>query len=123
MSGVPPTSPRRVVLPWWLAPAALVVLAAGAVAVIRVYRDAPANAPTDAGPAVAPNRKFLPQPPGEPGTLHSVTSGVENGVRVWKIRVTPGGDELIVDAATGRLLETRPAKPGVPPGRPMIIAR
>jgi hypothetical protein len=48
---------------------------------------------------------------------------VENGVRVWKIRVTPGGDELIVDAATGRLLETRPGKPAPAPGRPMIIAR
>jgi hypothetical protein len=124
MSAVPPASPRPAALPWWLAPSAIVVLAAGAVAVIWAYRDRPEGAPANPGPAAAPHRKFLPPPPpGDPGALHSVTTGVENGVRVWKIRVTPGGDELIVDAATGRLLETRPAKAAAAPGRPMIIAR
>src|SRR5215213_11128439 len=102
MSGVPPTSPRPAALPWWLAPTALVVLSAGVVAVLWAFRDPPRDTPPDPGPAAAPNRKFLPEAP-ESGTLHSVTAGVENGVRVWKIRVTPGGDEMIVDAATGRL--------------------
>ncbi|HKB04016.1 MAG TPA: hypothetical protein VKD90_17470 [Gemmataceae bacterium] len=45
----------------------------------------------------------------------SVEFGVEHGTRVVKIRVTPEGDELIVDAATGRLLETRPSRSSVPP--------
>jgi hypothetical protein len=40
-----------------------------------------------------------------------VERGVENGVPVIKIVVVPNGDELIVDAHTGRLLETRPAPP------------
>ena len=31
-------------------------------------------------------------------------------MRVIKIRVVPNGDELVIDAETGRLLETRPAR-------------
>ncbi|HKB05834.1 MAG TPA: PepSY domain-containing protein [Gemmataceae bacterium] len=124
MSGVPPSSPRPASMPWWLAPTAIVALAAGAVAAIWAYRDtAPDPQATDPSPAAPSPRKFLPDPKGEPAALHSVTTSVENGVRVWKIKVTPGGDELIVDAATGRLLETRPGKPAGGGGRPMIIAR
>lgn len=47
--------------------------------------------------------------------LHMITYGVENGTAIVKIRVVPNGDELIVDARTGRLLETRPSMPTAPP--------
>jgi hypothetical protein len=45
----------------------------------------------------------------------SVEFAVENGTRVVKIRVVPDGDELVVDAATGRLLEARPGRPTAQP--------
>jgi hypothetical protein len=47
--------------------------------------------------------------------LHAVSYTIENGVRVVKIRVVPDGDELTVDVATGRLLESRPSRPTAPP--------
>jgi hypothetical protein len=47
--------------------------------------------------------------------LHTVAYSVENGTRVVKIKVVESGDELVVDAATGRLLETRPSRPTAPP--------
>jgi hypothetical protein len=106
-----------------VAPAAGLALAVGAGAAIWAFRDPPPARPTPpAGPAVL-DGKALPVP-GNDGAagLHSVTVGVENGVRVLKIRVTPGGDELIVDAATGRLLETRPARPAGPGLKPMAQA-
>jgi hypothetical protein len=51
--------------------------------------------------------------------LHSVSFANENGTRVVKIRVSPDGDELIVDARTGRLIEARPPRStaGTPKGR------
>jgi hypothetical protein len=59
----------------------------------------------------------LPLPPEVQGgvQLHNVTYGVEKGTRVVKIRVLENGDELIVDAETGRLLEARPFRPTAPP--------
>jgi hypothetical protein len=56
----------------------------------------------------------LPPPPSGPG-LHSIAFTVENGTRVVKIKVVETGDELVVDAATGRLLEARPSRPTAPP--------
>jgi hypothetical protein len=49
-------------------------------------------------------------PDGRAADLHSVSYVHENGTRVVKIRVSPEGDELIVDASTGRLIEARPAR-------------
>ena len=51
-----------------------------------------------------------------------MTTGVENGVRVIRNQVVAGGDELVIDAATGRLLEARPAPraPAAQP-KPMLI--
>jgi hypothetical protein len=49
--------------------------------------------------------------------FHSVTTTEENGRSVVKLRVAPEGDEIIVDAATGRLLETRPYQPMQPIGK------
>jgi hypothetical protein len=57
-----------------------------------------------------------PLPAAEPGpTFHSVAYTVENGTRVVKIKVVETGDELVVDAATGRLLEARPNRSTAPP--------
>jgi len=56
-----------------------------------------------------------PLPPRPEFTLHSVAYTTENGVRVVKIKVVESGDELVVDAATGRLLEARPSRPTAPP--------
>jgi len=47
--------------------------------------------------------------------LHGVTYAIENGTAIVKIRVIPDGDELIVDASTGRLIESRPSRPSAPP--------
>src|SRR4051794_10005171 len=115
MPAVPPASPRPESLPWWLAPVggAALVLAAGVV--VWAFRDP--NPEPPAGPGAVPPASRVPAPVVDrPAGLHSVTAGVENGVRVLKIRVTPGGDELIVDAATGRLLETRPGRPAAGAG-------
>jgi hypothetical protein len=60
------------------------------------------------------HRRQLPMPPAGL-TLHSVAFTTENGTRVVKIRVVETGDELVVDAATGRLLEARPSRSTAPP--------
>jgi hypothetical protein len=59
--------------------------------------------------------RTIPAAKDAPFALHTVSFSMENGTRVVKIRVVPDGDELIVDAATGRLLETRPSRPTAPP--------
>jgi len=54
----------------------------------------------------------FPQPPGliDPNTnkLHAVEYAVENDITVIRITAVPNGDVLVVDAQTGRLIETRP---------------
>jgi hypothetical protein len=60
----------------------------------------------------------LPLPPLEPAAstgLHTVSYTIENGTRVVKIKVIESGDELVIDATTGRLLEARPSRPTAPP--------
>lgn len=71
-----------------------------------------ARAPLVVEPGVP--RRALPVP-GTEAPLHSISYAVENGTRVVKIKVVETGDELIVDAATGRLLEARPSRPTAPP--------
>lgn len=46
--------------------------------------------------------------------LHQFDADIENGTKVYKIKVVEDGDELIVDAETGRLLGTRPGRPATP---------
>ncbi|WP_020469885.1 hypothetical protein [Zavarzinella formosa] len=45
--------------------------------------------------------------------LHSFSYGEENGLKIVRIRLVADGDELVLDAVTGRLLESRPARPQV----------
>jgi hypothetical protein len=119
---------------WGVALAATSVLIIGGGAIIWAHRESAvpsmdeatlvADGPSDAlrpYPAPIVDEVFVSHSVGtvsrvSAGTrFHSVSYAVENGAQVVKIRVVPDGDELIVDAATGRLLETRPSRPTVPP--------
>ena len=125
MSPRTPSCPSASGLPWWLAPSAIGLLAACGALVwdaTRPEAEPPPivppvadSMPDVAGPGPPATRRFLP-PPGTPvggqGTaLHWVGYGVESGVKVLYVQVTPSGDVLVLDPATGRLIETRPAVP------------
>jgi hypothetical protein len=124
MSTTPPSAPS------WstfqiLAALAIVVVPAVIGGAIIWSQHTPAKTevtgPPDIQPFQRPSRALPPFPQGVDPNLHSVEHGVENGVPVIKIVVVPNGDQLIVDANTGRLLETRPAPPPPPTklgGRP-----
>jgi hypothetical protein len=103
-----------------------VALAAGALLLIGGGAIIWSNQGPDRDPTVSPFvgapmpdevallKRELPGPPAHL-PLHSVAFTVENGTRVVKIKVLETGDELVVDAATGRLLEARPNRPTAPP--------
>jgi len=85
--------------------------------------DAPGNQPSvedGSAPITTPRTSRRPplpivdEVPNQP-SLHGVTYGVENGTAIVKIKVVADGDELIVDANTGRLIESRPSRPSAPP--------
>ena len=108
---------------WGLALAAASLLLIGGGAII--WSSQPTNVPPRAAPSdggevaslqksIRPPGALAPMPDLSHG-LHTIAYSVENGTRVVKIRVVPDGDELIVDALTGRLLETRPSRPTAPP--------
>jgi hypothetical protein len=121
---------------WGVALAVTSAVLIGAGAIVWAHREPPAPDLT-AGPGAPPRMiRQLPSatdevplaearvsrgidlhPPSRvsPPGLYSVEFAVENGTRVVKIRAAPQGDELVVDAATGRLLETRPSRPTAPP--------
>jgi hypothetical protein len=128
--------PSQSSLPWGVALAVTSTLLIGGGAIVWSHRDPPEAdlagdpgrppamtrelpfpiahelASEESGPVpVAASRVQLRMSPGP----YSVEFGVEHGTRVVKIRVTPEGDELVVDAATGRLLETRPSRTSAPP--------
>jgi hypothetical protein len=125
--GPAPSSP----LSWGLALAATSLLLIGGGAIIWTHQGPAAEptAPADSDPG-SPQAlqmklppRVVPLPPADaPNGLHAVSYAMENGTRVVKIRVVPDGDELIVDAATGRLLETRPSRPTAPPPMGKFIA-
>lgn len=122
MSSASSPAPRPSPVPWGVALAAASLLVIGGGAVIWAHREQPAGMPDTptTPPSGLPSASLrvdqAPLPLPEPGSqLHAVNYGVENGTRVVKIKVTPNGDELVVDAATGRLLETRPTRPTAPP--------
>lgn len=72
-----------------------------------------------AGDEVRPMIRAMPLPPPDQDVkspaLHGLKYDVEKGLMVVKIQVVPDGDELIIDANTGRLLEARPGR-AVTPG-------
>lgn len=99
----------------WLAVLAIVVvpLVVGGAMIMsqRMAVKTAVNPPPDNQPADRRGRVLPPPPPfvdPNMNNLHSVVYGVENGVPVIKITAVPNGDELIIDASTGRLIETRP---------------
>jgi len=108
-------------VPWGVALAAGALLLIGGGAIVWANHE-PAQqdppAPPFGAAAVTDEvmvlQRDIPVPPGQLG-FHSVNYTVENGTRVVKIKVTDSGDELVVDAATGRLLEARPSRPTAPP--------
>lgn len=105
---------------WGVALAAGSLLLIGGGAIVWTSRDTKLET-EQSGPVVAAAgsdvhaiRRELPAPP-TAVPLHSVAFTMENGTRVVKIKVLETGDELVVDAATGRLLEARPSRPTAPP--------
>ena len=123
-----PSSPPTPGFPlsWGVALAAASLLLIGGGAVIWSSHPDDEGPPGVSGPPALKTAagevriRQLPAPPlamdarAERG-LHTVAYAVENGTRVVKIKVVESGDELVVDAATGRLLETRPSRPTAPP--------
>ena len=106
---------------WLILPAAIGLLVGGGLAVTWANRE-PTSPAAAEGPAPGTRPlKFLP-PPTEPTGMYSVTNAVEHGVRVVKIRVSSDGDELVVDAETGRLIEARPPRPATAPMTPTLLA-
>jgi hypothetical protein len=110
--------PRPSWLPWWPVPAAAAFLAVVGAGVYLAQPDAPPAGP----PAGEAGRTVPPPVPDQAARFHSLTTGVEHGIRVIRIQVVAGGDELVIDAATGRLLEARPApRPPNTPAKPMVL--
>ena len=71
--------------------------------------EAPAeNHPTDRHVRPPPPPQFV-DPNGN--KLHAVEYAVENDVPVIRITAVPNGDVVVIDAQTGRLIETRPPGP------------
>lgn len=110
-------------LHWGALLALTTVAIVGGVLIVYSHREPPRPTISLAPPA---DDSFLPRPesrvPRQPtlvelnrAGLYQVTRAVEHGTPIVKIKVVPDGDELIVDAATGRLLETRPSRPTAPP--------
>lgn len=123
MSDTLPRSTQSTQTTWGIALAAgsLLLIAGGTV--IWCMRDARNEPALDLTQARGPQATVLdtdfisvrvPPRPDTDQMLNSVAFASENGVRVVKIKVTASGDELVVDATTGRLLEARPSRPTPP---------
>lgn len=109
------------IVSWGIALAATSLLTIGGGSLIWNHRQAPSSdvafTPTSQPPEPRTMTRSLPAvPPCEQTAgLHTISYGVENGTPIVRIRVVPEGDEIIVDANTGRVLETRPSRPTAPP--------
>src|SRR5262245_52216892 len=112
MTNPPPSPAEASRLPWWLIPGVIGVLAVGGVLTWANLppADFPKSAPFNGSSGPPPGRRMPPARPdvAEHGPVHWVGHGVENGIKVVYIQAVPGGDILVVDATTGRLIETRP---------------
>ncbi len=129
MSNASNSLPRPNAIPWGVAVAVVSLILVGGGAFLWGQREISAEPVPNPAPMSAdalfvmkavPIPEMLISTPGPSSQVlvHSVTMTEEKGTRVVKIQVVPGGDEIIVDAATGRLMETRPGRPFVvPPGR------
>ena len=107
MSG-PPTVPARPAFrPWWPVPAVAALVVATGAAVYWSQTGGPGDAASDRSHP-ASTRTVPPPVTDGPAGVHSVKTDQEHGIKVIRIQVVPNGDELIVDAATGRLIEARP---------------
>jgi hypothetical protein len=97
---------------WGIALAAVSLLLIAVGTVVWYARDDAsfADDKSPGEPLMMSQRTPPPMPPGGEN-IYSMVNATENGTRVVKIKVTPAGDELVVDAQTGRLLETRPSPP------------
>jgi hypothetical protein len=123
MSATSSSVPHSSSFSWGAALAAVSILTIGGGAIIWANRDAPSSESAQAAQSeiVGSPSRFIPSPPPpipvevQSANLHSIAYGVENGTAVVKIKVVAEGDELIIDAATGRLIETRPSRPSAPP--------
>src|SRR5262249_47388480 len=133
MSTATPNPPRPASVPWGVALAAVSLLTVGGGAIIWTHRDSTAATTPQSDGEHRGTRRALPMPSPaagvplppvlqNPSSLSSISFTQENGTRVVKIRVVADGDELIGDAQTGRLLETRPSRPTAPPPMGRFVA-
>lgn len=60
---------------------------------------------------VASVKELTPNIPVNLSALHSFSYGEENGVKVIRLQVVADGDIMVIDANSGRLIETRPNRP------------
>lgn len=112
----PTPPPRRTSLPWTYSLAVLLGLLGLGGAFWWITRDPPEQ-PLVYTP-VDPNQPpALKRDPGlaKDARFHSIAFGEENGVRVVKFRLAENGDEIVVDAATGRFIESRAVPPMMVP--------
>ena len=116
-SSANPSRRESAQFPGLLLLAAISLLASGGLTVWWIQRES-AHPEVPADSVRSP--RVIPRPPDD-GGLHSVTTAVEHGVQVIKIRVSAGGDELVVDAKTGRLIEARPRRPSSSALRPGFL--
>jgi hypothetical protein len=105
----------------WLATLAIVVvpLVVGGTVILsqRMKARSDVNSSSENQQTERRSRHLPPPPPffdPNMNNLHSVEYAVESDVAIIKITAVPNGDTLIVDAHTGRLIETRPPGPPSP---------
>ena len=107
-----PTTPRRSrSLHWGYALVALTALLATGGVILWLGDDDPVPEIVNVPPELQPPARF-PAPDGLANRpFHSMVLAEENGTQVVKFRLVEQGDEIVIDAATGRLIETRPYRP------------
>lgn len=104
---------RRTTLPWGYSIAVLAALLLLGGTLLYVTRDEPQRPIPDPPPNYADIEQLKRTHPHLDETLkkfniHSIVVAEEQGRQVVKLRVAAEGDELVLDAATGKLIEARP---------------